>query len=59
MAVDSAHELPVATLARRLEPATLARRMVAEFSTAIPAYARLRDLLAKRAFDVLIFLSLE
>ena len=43
MAVDSAHELPVATLARRLEPATLARRMVAEFSTAIPAYARLPD----------------
>src|ERR1700712_4410177 len=43
MAVDTAHELPVATLARRLDPATLAKRMVAEFSTAIPAYSRLPD----------------
>jgi len=43
MAVDTAHELPVATLVRRLDPPTLARRMVTEFSTAIPAYGRLPD----------------
>jgi hypothetical protein len=43
MAVDTGHETPVAALARRLDTATLARRMVTEFSTAIPAYGRLPD----------------
>ena len=43
MAVDTAHELPLATLVRRLDPSSLARRMVTEFSTQIPAYGRLPD----------------
>lgn len=43
MAVDTAQETPVAMLVRRLEPVALARRMVTEFSTAIPAYGRLPD----------------